>query len=69
MSKKKNKIDLSSIDFYKRLFFFTRIGNEAVRLAQIENKKHGIPNTYNLNGRLVFEMPDGSITTKSPWNS
>jgi len=44
----------------------TRIGNEAVHAAQEENRRNGIPNVYVLNGKIVWQMPDGSITTTRP---
>lgn len=44
----------------------TYLGNLAVREAQEENRKKGIPNVYSLNGKIVWQMPDGSITEKSP---
>lgn len=42
------------------------IGNEAVRLAQEENRKKGVANVYCLNGALVWQLPDGTLTTKEP---
>lgn len=44
----------------------TYLGNLAVREAQEENRKKGIPNVYSLNGKIVWQMPDGSITEKNP---
>ena len=44
----------------------TKIGNIAVRRAQEENSKHGVPNVYSLNGKIIWQMPDGTITEKSP---
>ncbi len=44
----------------------TRIGNAAVKAAQEENRRNGIANVYVLNGRLVWQLPDGSITTNPP---
>jgi len=46
----------------------TRIGNRAVAKAIQENKEKGIPNVYSLNGTLVYEMPDGTITTECPFD-
>jgi len=45
----------------------TRLGNEAVREAQEENRHLGIPNVYYVGGRVVYQMPDGTITEKSPF--
>ena len=44
----------------------TRLGNTAVRLAQEENRRKGIPNVYCINGKIVWQFPDGSITDKNP---
>ena len=44
----------------------TRIASRAVRKAQEENRKNGIPNVYIINGRQVWQMPDGSFTDKNP---
>jgi len=42
----------------------TRLYNRGISKAQAENRKLGLPNVYVRNGRLVYEMPDGSIRTK-----
>ena len=42
------------------------IANRAVREAQDENRRKGIPNVYVVNGTLFWQMPDGSITTVDP---
>lgn len=44
----------------------TYLGNLAVHKAQEENRKKGVPNVYSLNGKIVWQMPDGTITEKSP---
>ena len=41
-----------------------RAYNRGVAKAQAENRKLGLPNVFYKNGRLVYEMPDGSIRTK-----
>lgn len=58
------KLDL---EIYRRNFELQRIGNEAVRAAQEENRRLGIPNAYSRNGRLYFELPNGEITEKDPF--
>ena len=45
----------------------TRIASRAVRKAQEENRTKGIPNMYVINGKQVWEMPDGSFTEKNPF--
>lgn len=50
-----------------RLFSkITKLGNRAVRKAQDENRRLGVPNVYCLNGKIVYEV-NGKITTKSPF--
>lgn len=42
------------------------IANRAVRKAQEENRRNGVPNVYVVNGTIVWQLPDGSITTVDP---
>jgi len=49
---------------YKLIDNLTLISNRAIAKAQAENRKLGLPNVFYRNGRLVYEMPDGSIRTK-----
>lgn len=44
-----------------------RIGTDAVKKAQEENRRLGIPNAYARNGSLYFELPDGTITQEDPF--
>jgi hypothetical protein len=44
---------------------FQRIGNIAVRKAQEENRRLGLPNVYSRNGKIIFEMPNGEIIVKN----
>lgn len=44
----------------------TYLGNLAVRKAQEKKRKKGVPNVYSLNGKIVWQMSDGTITEKSP---
>ncbi|MGE4170667.1 MAG: hypothetical protein AB7F28_08130 [Candidatus Margulisiibacteriota bacterium] len=46
-----------------------RIGNKAVKEAQLENLKNGIPNVYSQNGKIYYQLPDLSITTENPFES
>jgi len=43
-----------------------RIGNRAVRRAQEENRRQGIPNVYSIGGRIYYEQPDGTLTREEP---
>lgn len=46
----------------------TRIGNRAVKKVQEENRRKGIPNVYSINGKIVFELSNGQLTTDSPFS-
>ncbi|HEX21630.1 MAG TPA: hypothetical protein ENH19_03135 [Actinobacteria bacterium] len=44
-----------------------RIGSQAIKKAQNENKKLGIPNAYSKLGRLYYKLPNGEVTYKNPF--
>ncbi len=44
-----------------------KIGNSAIRKAQKESLKKGIPNVYSKNKIIYFQLPDGIITMKNPF--
>ena len=44
-----------------------RIINTAIWNAVEENRRLGIPNAFERNGRIYYEMPDGTITTEDPF--
>ncbi len=60
--KKKTKLKPET---YERALDFQRIGNLAVRRAQEENRRLGLPNIYSRNNKLIYEMPDGKIVVKN----
>ena len=41
-----------------------KLGNKAVKKAQENNRKKGIPNVYCINGKIVFELPNGELSTQ-----
>ncbi len=41
-----------------------KLGNKAVKKAQENNRKKGIPNVYCINGKIVFELPDGKLVSQ-----
>ncbi len=41
-----------------------KLGNRAVKKAQESNRKNGIPNVYCINGKIIFELPNGELTTQ-----
>lgn len=42
-----------------------RIFNRAVKKAQAENHKKGLPNVYSIKGKIYYEYPDGTLKEKS----
>jgi len=55
------------IEIYQEAFEIQKIGNEAVRRVIKENKEKGIPIVFSRNGIIYYELPNGEITTKSPF--
>ena len=55
--------DEVSLETMRMSLEFGRIGNRAVRKAQERNRRLGIPNVYSIHGKIVYELPDGTITT------
>jgi len=51
---------------YELMVTITRIGNRAIDKAREENRRLGLPSVCSRNGRLYFELPDGTITMKNP---
>ncbi len=45
----------------KSVMYMKAIGNSAIHEAIEENRGLGIPNAFSKNGKLYYEMPDGSI--------
>ncbi len=60
----KNGKDKISVETYQWMAEIVRIGNRAVRQAQEENHRLGLPNIYSRNGKIIYEMPNGEIIVK-----
>ncbi len=58
--------DELSLETHKWAREMLRIGNRAVKKAQEENRKKGIPNVYDINGHLYYELPNGELTKEDP---
>ena len=41
-----------------------KLGNRAIKKAQENNRKKGIPNVCCINGKIIFELPNGELTTQ-----
>ena len=58
---------LNSPGIYKKTLEFLRIGNRAAKRTQEKNRKKGIPNVYDFNGHLYYELPNGELTKEDPY--
>ena len=43
-----------------------KIGKKAVNEVKSENRKKGIPIVFSEDGTVFYELPDGTVTSKSP---
>ncbi len=46
-----------------------RIGRCAVRKAQEESRRLGVPNVYSINGLLYYELPSGELSRTDPFGA
>jgi hypothetical protein len=58
-----------NIETYRMAMDLLRIGNRAVRAAQEESRRLGVPNAYSKDGVQYFELPTGEITQKNPFEN
>ena len=63
------EMKFSDLNLYLKGFEIESIGNQAVRKAQEENRKKGIPLVYSVDGKIYYELADGTITTDSPFKT
>ena len=56
-------------EVYRECIEIQRIGNRAVRKAQAESLRQGVPNVYAHNGSLYYETPDNEITLEDPYGT
>ena len=59
--------DELSIETYKQARKLLQIANRAAKRVQEENRKKGIPNVYDFNGHLYYELPNGELTKEDPY--
>ncbi|MCY3739646.1 MAG: hypothetical protein OXH00_01360 [Candidatus Poribacteria bacterium] len=59
--------DELSPETHKQARKLLQIANRAAKRAQEENRKKGIPNVYDFNGHLYYELPNGELTKEDPY--
>jgi hypothetical protein len=57
----------SDLELYLKGMEIESIGNLAIRGVQSENKELGIPLVYSVDGKIFYELADGSVTINSPF--
>jgi hypothetical protein len=57
---------LLSPEIYRKTDDFIRIFRTAVREAQEESRRLGVPNVYSYNGQIYYELPSGELTRTPP---
>ncbi len=69
MDKKNLKIvdSLNDDEINRKSAFFTEIGQRAVMEVREKNRRLGIPSPFMKDGKIHYELPDGTITDKSPF--
>ena len=60
----KDKKELELIKMTNKFLYYA---NLSARKAQEENHRKGIPNVYEKDNTIFWHMPNGSITTKNPF--
>ena len=55
------------LDTYRRADELMRIGKQAVRRAQEESRRLGVPNVYSIDGVLCYELPNGELSRDDPY--
>lgn len=58
--------DKLNLETHKWAHEMLQIANCAAKKAQEENRKKGIPNVYDINGHLYYELPNGELTKEDP---
>lgn len=69
MNKKKLKIveSFDDIEIYKTSAFMNKIAAQAMQEEKEKNRRLGIPSPFMQNGKIYYELPDGTITSEKPW--
>lgn len=71
MNNRKFKIvdSFDDAEFYRKTSFMTKIGKAAMQEEKEKNRKLGIPAAFSKDGKIYYELADGTITEKSPFKS
>ncbi|MBT6843845.1 MAG: hypothetical protein HOA17_08645 [Candidatus Melainabacteria bacterium] len=56
------------IEIYKNSAFMNKIAVQAMQEEKEKNKRLGIPSSFMQNGKIFYELADGTITAEQPWD-
>ena len=62
-----NKPSAKTAEAYARLNELMRVGSIAVQEAIEESRRMGVPNVYEFNGRVYYELPNGELSLEDPY--
>ena len=54
------------IEIYHKFDEIMRMFRTAVRKAQEESRRLGVPNVYSCNGQIYYELPNGDFVRELP---
>jgi hypothetical protein len=60
---------LEDVRTFQKVDQLMRVLRSAVREAQEESRRLGVPNVYSIDGHIYFEMPDGEYCRRPPMES
>ena len=58
-----------NLEIYKWAHEILQIAKRGAKKAQEENRRKGIPNVYDINGHLYYELPNRELTKEDPMQS
>ena len=57
---------LRDVETFQKADEFMRVFRSAVRKAQAESRRLGVPNVYSIDGQIYYELPNGDYTRTPP---
>ncbi len=68
MNNKREIVDsFDDIEIYQQTEFINKVAAQAMQEEKEKNKRLGIPSSFMQNGKIFYELPDGTITDQKPW--
>lgn len=57
---------LTDLAVYQKVDELMRVCRAAVREAQAESRRLGVPNVYQIGDRILYELPNGELVSQPP---